>query len=109
MRKAFLAVLILLLPFWIAADGFVPAAVLPHAGYLINPATPDEALWEKSLGLFIDEARRTAVLGLQIINIHPGAYKEGTREDGIARAAAMICPSTVARAAPATSIRGKPK
>ena len=74
----------------LAADGFVPAAVLPHAGYLINPATPDEALWEKSLGLFIDEARRTAMLGLQMINIHPGAYKEGAREDGIARAATMV-------------------
>lgn len=69
--------------------GFCPEAVLPHAGYLINPATPDEALWEKSLSLFLEEASRTARLGLGKINIHPGAYKEGDRKDGILRAARM--------------------
>ena len=70
--------------------GFCPEAILPHAGYLINPATPDEALWEKSLSLFLEEASRTARLGLEKINIHPGAYKEGDRKDGILRAARMI-------------------
>ena len=38
--------------------GYPPESVLPHAGYLINPATPDEELRKKSLSLFIDEARR---------------------------------------------------
>ena len=70
--------------------GYPPESVLPHAGYLINPATPDEELRKKSLSLFIDEARRTAELGLGVINIHPGAYKEGEASDGIRRAAAMI-------------------
>lgn len=70
--------------------GYPPESVLPHAGYLINPATPDEELRKKSLSLFIDEARRTAELGLGVINIHPGAYKEGEAYDGIRRAAAMI-------------------
>lgn len=74
----------------LSANGFVPEAVLPHAGYLINPATPDEALWEKSLALFMEEAERTVKLGLRKINIHPGAYKEGSRDDGIARAARMM-------------------
>ena len=39
--------------------GFSSSSVLPHAGYLINPATPDEELKKKSLALFIDEAERT--------------------------------------------------
>ena len=70
--------------------GYSPSAVLPHAGYLINPASPDPLLQEKSLSLFLDEAGRTAALGLEMINIHPGAYKEGERRDGIRRSAAMM-------------------
>lgn len=70
--------------------GFSPSAVLPHAGYLINPASPDKELSEKSLALFMEEARRVMELGLDVINIHPGAYKEGERIDGIRRSAAMM-------------------
>lgn len=69
---------------------FDPRAVLPHAGYLINPATPDEELREKSLALFLDEANRCQMIGIDVINIHPGAYKEGERADGILRSAKMI-------------------
>ncbi|MGN1163634.1 MAG: deoxyribonuclease IV, partial [Candidatus Ornithospirochaeta sp.] len=70
--------------------GYAPSAVLPHAGYLINPASPDPELWEKSLNLFLDEAGRTVALGLEKINIHPGAYKEGEKIDGIKRSALMM-------------------
>lgn len=66
------------------------SAILPHAGYLINPATPDMELREKSLNLFIEEASRLSALSLNVINIHPGAYKEGSKEDGIKRSAAML-------------------
>ena len=66
------------------------SAILPHAGYLINLATPDEELREKSLNLFLEEARRIDELELKLINIHPGAYKEGSVEDGIKRSAAMV-------------------
>ncbi len=69
---------------------YSPKAILPHAGYLINPASPDPALREKSLRLFNDEADRITSLGLDIINIHPGAYKEGDRKDGILRSINMI-------------------
>ena len=73
-----------------AEKNYSPSAVLPHAGYLINPATPDEELRAKSLSLFYDEAERTVLLGLSTINIHPGAYKEGDRKDGLRRSARMI-------------------
>lgn len=69
---------------------YSPRSVLPHAGYLINPASPDPELREKSLKLFNDEADRITALGLDIINIHPGAYKEGDRRDGVLRSINMI-------------------
>ena len=71
-------------------NGYSSENVLPHAGYLINPASPDEELGKKSLTLFLLEMERLRALGLERINIHPGAYKEGDRKDGIKRSAAMI-------------------
>ncbi len=79
--------------------GYRKECVLPHAGYLINPASPDAELKEKSRSLFLLEMERLGSLGLDVINIHPGAYKEGERTDGIKRSAEMIdgvlkaCPS----------------
>lgn len=70
--------------------GFSYGSILPHAGYLINPATPSEELREKSLKLFIDEGERVEKLGINILNIHPGAYKEGEKSLGIKRSADMI-------------------
>lgn len=48
--------------------------VLPHDGYLINLAHSDTEKWERSLLAFIDEAKRTAALGLSLLNFHPGAH-----------------------------------
>ncbi len=70
--------------------GYRIKGVLPHAGYLINPASPEEELREKSRELFLLEMNRLEELGLDVINIHPGAYKEGERSDGIKRSAEMI-------------------
>lgn len=70
--------------------GYKIKGVLPHAGYLINPASPDVELEQKSRDLFLLEMDRLEKLGLDVINIHPGAYKEGERSDGIKRSAKMI-------------------
>ena len=70
--------------------GYRIEGVMPHAGYLINPASPDPELRIKSRDLFLLEMDRLQKLGLDVINIHPGAYKEGDREDGIKRSANMI-------------------
>lgn len=74
----------------IVAMDFDGNSILPHAGYLINPATPDAELRVKSLNLFLEEASRVTRLGIDLINIHPGAYKEGDRKDGIKRCADML-------------------
>ena len=70
--------------------GYTKNAILPHAGYLINPASPDPELRAKSIALFQEEASRLEALGLDVINIHPGAFKEGDRTDGIRRCAAAL-------------------
>lgn len=67
-----------------------PSCVLPHAGYLINPATPDEELRSKSLSLLLDESLRVEKLGIGVLNLHPGAYIEGDREDGMKRVASFL-------------------
>jgi deoxyribonuclease-4 len=58
----------------LAADGYTKAQVLPHAGYLINLANPDEAAHEKSMASLVDEIRRCMALGLDKLNLHPGSH-----------------------------------
>lgn len=72
------------------ALGFNKEMILPHAGYLINMASPSEEARRKSLTLLKDEIRRARKLGLDKLNIHPGAYIEGERRDGLKRSAAML-------------------
>jgi deoxyribonuclease-4 len=57
-----------------AADGYTPAQVMPHAGYLINLANPDEAAHAKSMAALMDELNRCMALGLDKLNLHPGSH-----------------------------------
>jgi deoxyribonuclease-4 len=57
-----------------AADGYTAAQVMPHAGYLINLANPDEAAHAKSMGSLLDELGRCMALGLDKLNFHPGSH-----------------------------------
>ncbi len=70
--------------------GFKKEMILPHAGYLINMASPNEENRSKSFALLSDEIKRALELGLEKINIHPGAFIEGERDDGIKRCASML-------------------
>ncbi len=58
----------------LAAGGYTAAQVLPHAGYLINLANPDEEAYAKSVAALLDETRRCAALGLDRLNLHPGSH-----------------------------------
>jgi len=60
------------------------AAVVAHDSYLINLASPDPVLWEKSVAGFMRELERCRALGLAWVVSHPGNYID-QREDGIAR------------------------
>lgn len=57
-----------------AADGYTAAQVMPHAGYLINLANPDDAAHAKSMGSLLDELGRCMALGLDKLNFHPGSH-----------------------------------
>ena len=64
--------------------------VVGHASYLLNLATPDEALWTKSRDMLIVELERCEALGVPYLVLHPGSHV-GTGEDaGLARVAQAL-------------------
>ena len=62
-------------------------AELVHDSYLINLASPDDALWEKSTAAFRDELERCSALGIPYLVTHPGAHVGSGEEAGLARVA----------------------
>lgn len=62
---------------------------IAHDSYLINLASPDEALRRKSIESFVSELKRCEALGLTYLVSHPGNYMDN-RESGIARNADSI-------------------
>lgn len=71
--------------------GFDPNYVLPHNSYLTNLGSPNEEGLEKSRAAFLDEMQRCELLGLKMLNFHPGSHlKKISEEDCIARIAESI-------------------
>lgn len=61
-----------------------------HDSYLINLATPDAALLDRSLDSFTAELRRCEALGLHFLVSHPGNATDGDPARGIEQNAAAI-------------------
>jgi deoxyribonuclease-4 len=61
------------------------APVFAHGSYLVNLASPDPSLLERSRLAFLDELRRADLLGLPFVVTHPGAHMGGGVEAGLAR------------------------
>jgi deoxyribonuclease-4 len=61
------------------------AGVMAHAAYLINLASPDEALWEKSVNAFRVELERCQLLGIPYLVLHPGSHTGSGEPEGIRR------------------------
>ena len=59
--------------------------VVLHAPYLINLASPDEAIWEKSVALLTWTMQRAELLGARYIVLHTGSHRGSGVEVGIAR------------------------
>ncbi|CAA6810527.1 MAG: Endonuclease IV (EC [uncultured Sulfurovum sp.] len=55
-------------------SGVSPKHVLPHDSYLINLGHPEIEKLEKSREAFIDELERCELLGLELLNFHPGSH-----------------------------------
>ena len=66
----------------LAASGI--RAVVSHDSYLINLASPDEALRERSIAAFCGELVRCRALGIPWVVSHPGNYIDD-RAEGLAR------------------------
>lgn len=64
--------------------------VFAHGQYLLNLATPDEALWQKSVAALVDDLERCERLGLPGLVIHPGSHMGSGEEAGLARIAAAL-------------------
>ena len=63
---------------------------IAHDSYLINLASPDDALWTRSVEAFQVELLRAEKLGIGYVVAHPGAYTTSTEEAGIARIVAAL-------------------
>jgi deoxyribonuclease-4 len=58
-----------------------------HNSYLINLASPDDALWNKSVDAMTVEVERAEALGIGDLVAHPGAHVGSGEEAGLARIA----------------------
>ena len=61
--------------------GLEPKYVLPHDSYLINLGSPDEETLAKSRAAFLDEMHRAQLLGLTMLNFHPGSHLNRISEE----------------------------
>jgi deoxyribonuclease-4 len=53
---------------------FAKDKILPHDSYLINLGHPEHEALLKSRAAFLDEMQRCELLGLKLLNFHPGSH-----------------------------------
>ncbi|MDT8341435.1 MAG: deoxyribonuclease IV [Longimicrobiales bacterium] len=71
-----------------AAHGVV--CVASHDSYLINLASPDLELWNRSLECFRGELERCRALGVDLLVTHPGNATDGDHAGGVERNARAL-------------------
>lgn len=71
-------------------DNGLERHTLAHASYLINLASPDDALWEKSVTALRVELDRCEALGIPWLVVHPGAHMGAGVAAGILRVASAL-------------------
>ena len=54
--------------------GYSMDAVIPHDSYLINLGHPEKDKLQKSRDAFLDELQRCELLGIRMLNFHPGSH-----------------------------------
>lgn len=59
--------------------------VVAHVPYLVNLASPEKRLWEKSKNRLSIELSRTRQFGVNFLVLHPGSCGNSTKEEGIQR------------------------
>lgn len=63
---------------------------LAHASYLLNLATKNDELWNKSIAALVDELERADLLGLHHLVIHPGAASDADEETALHRVSLAV-------------------
>lgn len=58
---------------------------IAHDSYLINLASPDPALWSKSVDALAIELLRAEKLGIPYVVAHPGAFTDSCEQQGLER------------------------
>jgi deoxyribonuclease-4 len=61
-----------------------------HTSYLVNVCSQSDEVREKSIEAFRGEIERALMLGAEYLVLHPGSWKELTREEGLKLAASSI-------------------
>ncbi len=61
-----------------------------HSSYLINLASPDPVLWQKSIDALVVELERASRLGIPYVVVHPGAYTTSSEAAGLRRIARAL-------------------
>ncbi len=66
------------------------APVLIHCNYLVNLATADDLMLEKSRASFREEVERALLLGADYLVVHPGSSRGACEADGISLCAKSL-------------------
>jgi deoxyribonuclease IV len=69
---------------------FAPNFVLAHSSYLVNLASPDPRILERSIAGFVGELRRAGALGVPYMVVHPGSHRGAGENAGLKRIAASL-------------------
>jgi deoxyribonuclease-4 len=67
--------------------GIARDAVIVHAGYVLNCATPDAEKWERAATALTKELERSTTLQVRGVCFHPGAATDQDRAAGVSRVA----------------------
>lgn len=72
-----------------SSAGLAPSTVA-HASYLINLASPSDALWRRSIAALKVEVGRCLELGITMLVVHPGAHMGSGEAEGLERIVAAV-------------------
>lgn len=61
-----------------------------HDSYLINLASPEDALYRRSIEAFVIEMQRAEQLGMAYLVAHPGSYVDSDEDTGLTRIALAL-------------------
>lgn len=78
------------LKFKSAWEGSPVKKVVAHVPYLVNLASPDKHLWQKSKDRLGVELSRARQFGVNFLVLHPGSYGNSNKEDGMKRTAEAL-------------------